>query len=212
MPRPTDAPRDPAARRATPLRGRAWLWIALAFLAGLLLFALVLLRSGDRDGFYRADARGPQATAPDYVPLPAPLPGEGGVGLSRPGDRVEGPDGDARLVQTRPPPVPTMPQAAPRPSAPAAGYVEPRPIPTQSPPPRYPTRALRRGEQGIVNVRVAIGPDGVPTSVSLASGSGSRDLDRAALDAVRRWRFLPAMEDGRPTVGSVVVPIEFSRE
>lgn len=212
MPRHHDASHDSAPHRAMPLRGRWWLWIALAFLAGLLLFAFVLLRSGDGDGFYRADAPGPQAASPEYTPLPAPLPGERGVGLARPGEAVEGPDGDARLVETRPPPAPEMPRAAPRPGAPAAGYMEPRPIPDQSPPPRYPTRALRRGEQGVVNVRVAIGPDGVPTSVSLASGSGSRDLDRAALEAVRRWRFLPAMEDGRPTVGTVVVPIEFSRE
>lgn len=212
MPRHADAAPDPAPRRAPPLRGRAWLWIVVAFLAGLLLFAFVLWRGDDGNDFFRADAPGPQVSSPGYEPLPAPLPGEGGVGLSRPADTVEGPDGNARLVETRPPPVPAMPRSAPRPATPAAGYVEPRPIPTQSPPPRYPPRALRRGEQGVVNVRAAIGPDGVPTSVSLVSGSGSRDLDRAALDAVRQWRFLPAMENGRPTVGTVVVPIEFSRE
>ena len=55
-----------------------------------------------------------------------------------------------------------------------------------------------------------IGPDGVPTSTSLAQSSGSRELDRAATQAVRRWRFEPAMSDGRPTVGQVIVPIDFS--
>lgn len=212
MSRQPSAAADPAPRRASPFRGRAWLWIALAFIAGVLLFAFVLLRSDDGDDFFRADAPGPQATSPDYAPLPAPLPGEGGVGLSRPGDAVEGPDGNARLVETPPPPTPTMPRAAPRAAPSAAGYVDPQPIADQSPPPRYPARALRRGEQGVVNVRASIGPDGVPTSVSLVSGSGSRDLDRAALDAVKRWRFRPAVEDGRPTVGTVVVPIQFSRE
>jgi protein TonB len=212
MSRQPTAATGPAPRRASPLRGRAWLWIALAFVAGLLLFAFVLLRSEDGDDFFRANAPGPQASAPDYVPLPAPLPGEGGVGLARPGEAIEGPDGNARLIETPPPPTPTMPRAAPRPAPGATGYVEPQPIADQSPPPRYPLRALRRGEQGIVNVRASIGPDGVPTSVSLVSGSGSRDLDRAALDAVKRWRFRPAVEDGRPTVGTVVVPIEFSRE
>lgn len=212
MSRPTDATSEPAPRRTTPLRSRAWLWIALAFLAGLVLFSIVLMRDGDRDDFFRADAPGPRAGAPDYTPLPAPLPGDRGVGLSRPAEPVAGPDGDARLVETRPPPVPTMPRAEPRAAPPTAGYVEPQPIPGQSPAPRYPSRALRRGEQGVVNVRASIGPDGVPTSVSLVSGSGSRDLDRAALDAVRGWRFRPAIEDGRPTVGTVVVPIEFSRE
>lgn len=211
MPPRSDA--NSAPRRIMPLRGRAWLGIALAFLVGVLLFAVVLLRGEDGDGFYRADAPGPEARSPDYAPLPAPLPGERGVDLSKPGEASGAAEGNARLVETTPPPVPTLPRAAPRPAPPdTAGFVDARPIPDQSPPPRYPARALRRGEQGVVNVRAAIGPDGVPTSVSLASGSGSRDLDRAALDAVRRWRFRPAMQDGRPTVGTVVVPIEFSRE
>lgn len=212
MSRTTDAASHPGSRRPSPLRGRAWLWIALAFVAGLLLFAIVLFRDEDGDDFFRAEAPGPQATSPDYAPLPAPLPGDGGVGLSRPAESVPGPDGNAKLVETAPPPVPTMPRAAPRAAPAATGYVDPQPIPDQSPPPRYPARALRRGETGVVNVRASIGPDGVPTSVSLVSGSGSRDLDRAALDAVKRWRFRPAIEGGRPTVGTVVVPIEFSRE
>ena len=58
-------------------------------------------------------------------------------------------------------------------------------------------------------VRAEIGPDGVPTSVSVSQGSGSRLLDRTAVDAVKRWRFEPATLDGRPTVGTVVVPIAF---
>ena len=62
---------------------------------------------------------------------------------------------------------------------------------------------------GTVLVRVDVGPDGVPTSVGISRSSRSRDLDRAAIEAVQRWRFRPAMADGRPTVGSVVVPIEF---
>ncbi|GHA74415.1 hypothetical protein GCM10007067_09240 [Lysobacter bugurensis] len=194
------------------LRGRPWLWIALAFFAGLALFAFVLMRDKDGNDFYRAEAPDSEAASPDYAPLPAPLPGDGAVGLSRPVDAPEGPDGDAQLVETRPPPVPTMPRAAQRPAPATAGYVDPQPIANQSPAPEYPVRALRRGEQGVVNVRAAIGPDGVPTSVSLVSGSGSRDLDRAALDAVKRWRFRPASENGRPTVGNVVVPIEFSRQ
>jgi len=60
-----------------------------------------------------------------------------------------------------------------------------------------------------VKGRAEIGPDGVPVSVSVAKSSGSRLLDRAAADAVLRWRFQPAQLNGQPTVGTVMVPIEF---
>ncbi len=58
-------------------------------------------------------------------------------------------------------------------------------------------------------MRVEIGPDGVPTDASLVQSSGEPELDRAALQAVRRWRFHPASQNGVPTVGSVVVPFVF---
>ncbi|MDX1550262.1 MAG: TonB family protein [Lysobacter spongiicola] len=35
-------------------------------------------------------------------------------------------------------------------------------------------------------------------------------MDRAAVNAVLRWRFEPATANGQPTVGTVEVPIEFN--
>ena len=58
-------------------------------------------------------------------------------------------------------------------------------------------------------VRVEVGADGVPTSVEVAQRSGSRDLDRAAVNAVRQWRFQPAQRDGQAVAGAVTVPIDF---
>ena len=55
----------------------------------------------------------------------------------------------------------------------------------------------------------AVGTD-VPLSVDVAQRSGSRDLDRAAVDAVRQWRFVPARRGEEPIAASVVVPIVFS--
>jgi len=54
-----------------------------------------------------------------------------------------------------------------------------------------------------------VGADGVPTSVEVAQRSGSRDLDRAAVNAVRQWRFQPAQRDGQAVAGAVTVPIDF---
>lgn len=68
----------------------------------------------------------------------------------------------------------------------------------------------RRGETGTVLLRVHVGPDGQPYSVDLVQSSGSRALDRAASDAVRRWRFRPAVRDGQAIAASVQVPITFN--
>ena len=61
-------------------------------------------------------------------------------------------------------------------------------------------------------MRAQIGIDGVPSSVEVAGTSGSRHLDRAAVDAVKRWRFSPATSNGQPVTGTVMVPISFEAQ
>ena len=75
--------------------------------------------------------------------------------------------------------------------------------------PTYPPEAFRAGEEGTVLVRVDVDASGNPTNVDVARRSGSRELDRAALDAVRKWRFDPAIKDGKPVAASAEVPVEF---
>ena len=83
-----------------------------------------------------------------------------------------------------------------------------RPLPGNAPP-QYPLRALRSGIEGTVLVRVEIDAQGKPTQVDLEHRSGNRDLDRAALSAVRGWRFQPALRDGKPAASAVQVPVDF---
>lgn len=209
MATPTPPPAPPPSPSWKPSR-RMWLWALLAFGIGLVLFVLAM-RSHRDNAFFRAGDVPPSTAEPDYVPLPAPIGGEGGAVIPP----MEPPaQAEPRVAErAAPPPAPPAPvaQAEPPPSAtPAAVDRKPRPIPGQTPPPEYPPRALRSGERGTVLVLAYIGPDGVPTSTSLAQSSGSRELDRAAMQAVRRWRFEPALAGGRPTVGQVIVPIDFS--
>ncbi|KAF1722395.1 energy transducer TonB [Pseudoxanthomonas wuyuanensis] len=75
--------------------------------------------------------------------------------------------------------------------------------------PKYPPAALRSGIGGTVLVRAEIDASGKPVEVKVARRSGNRDLDRAALNAVRSWRFEPAMRDGRATTSVVQVPVDF---
>ena len=89
---------------------------------------------------------------------------------------------------------------------------QPVPLNGQAPPPRYPSEALRRGESGTVLVRVEVDTNGAPAGVALVQRSGSRELDRAAMEAVRNWRFMPAQRDGQAVAASLVIPIEFKAD
>jgi len=108
----------------------------------------------------------------------------------------------------------TPPAASPETGAATRGTttvaLDSPPVPVSSPAPAYPRAALRRGESGEALLRVHVGTDGVPFAVDLVRSSGSRLLDRAATDAVRRWRFNPAMSGGRPVAAPVQVPIAFN--
>jgi protein TonB len=85
----------------------------------------------------------------------------------------------------------------------------PVPIPEQSPQPEYPASALRSGQTGTVRVRVEVDAQGVPGAVVVVDRSGSRDLDRAAVDAVKNWRFQPALRNGQAVPGVIEIPFDF---
>ena len=76
--------------------------------------------------------------------------------------------------------------------------------------PAYPALSRRVREQGRVLVRVLVDVNGVAASVELSASSGSARLDQSALDAVKRWKFVPARKGELPVSAWVVVPILFS--
>lgn len=81
-----------------------------------------------------------------------------------------------------------------------------------NPKPAYPPASRRGGEQGQVLLRVAVAADGSAQAVQVIAGSGFSRLDQAALEAVRRWKFVPAKRGDTPVDGVVRVPINFSLE
>jgi protein TonB len=82
----------------------------------------------------------------------------------------------------------------------------------RNPPPPYPPLSRRLGEQGKVLLRVHVSTEGLPMAVEIKSSSGSPRLDEAALETVRKWRFIPARQGDRPLAAWVVVPINFRLE
>jgi protein TonB len=64
-------------------------------------------------------------------------------------------------------------------------------------PPIYPGEAAMRGEHGAVVVLIHVSENGVATGVDVMETSGVASLDKAAVDAVRKWHFRPALQEGR---------------
>lgn len=78
-----------------------------------------------------------------------------------------------------------------------------------NPAPFYPAAAKRKNIQGKVLIDVVVKTDGTPAQVQIARSSGHGDLDEAALEAIRQWRFIPAKNKGQAIQANVIVPIEF---
>lgn len=79
-----------------------------------------------------------------------------------------------------------------------------------APPPRYSADMMRAGLQGTVLLRVLVDVDGKPLEVSVERSSGHRELDQAARRQVLgKWRFKPALQDGRAVQAIGMVPVDF---
>lgn len=75
--------------------------------------------------------------------------------------------------------------------------------------PVYPRSARRRGREGIVTLEISVSGAGEVSDAVVVGGSGYKDLDSAAVSAVRTARFAPATEDGVPVCGRLRLTFEF---
>lgn len=64
--------------------------------------------------------------------------------------------------------------------------------------PRYPTTAVRANQEGWVEVTFTITPEGTVDDVKVVDAEPRHVFDRAATEAVSRWKFQPATQDGNP--------------
>lgn len=75
--------------------------------------------------------------------------------------------------------------------------------------PTYPDRALSRGVEGFVEIRFAVTAIGTTTNVEVLRADPQGVFDRAAVRAVKRWKYLPD-EERRGELPVVVERIRFS--
>ena len=76
-------------------------------------------------------------------------------------------------------------------------------------PARYPTAAMRARQEGWVLVSFTVDPDGKTSNVKVVESQPRRVFDRAAIDAVERYLFTPAMNGGTAVSSTKQQRIEF---
>lgn len=64
--------------------------------------------------------------------------------------------------------------------------------------PRYPTTAVRANQEGWVEVTFTITPEGNVDDVKVVDAEPRHVFDRAAVEAVSRWKYQPATQNGTP--------------
>jgi periplasmic protein TonB len=87
-----------------------------------------------------------------------------------------------------------------------SGATPPRPI--YSPEPEFSEEARKAKYQGVCTLGMIIGTDGRPTNIRVLNSLGM-GLDEKAIEAVRTWRFEPAMKDGHPVRYEIAVEVDF---
>jgi protein TonB len=75
--------------------------------------------------------------------------------------------------------------------------------------PTYPSASRRAGEEGTVRLKVLVDEKGRPRDVTVANSSGFTRLDQAAMEAVRKWRFVAATDGTNPITAWTQVAITF---
>lgn len=78
----------------------------------------------------------------------------------------------------------------------------------ETPDPEYSEEARKAKYQGTVVLWLIVGPDGKPRDIRVSRPLGM-GLDQKAIEAVNRWRFEPAMKDGRPVAVQINVEVNF---
>ena len=64
--------------------------------------------------------------------------------------------------------------------------------------PDYPIQARQKGIEGWVDVQFTVGSDGSVRNPVVLNAEPKKIFDRAALQAVKGWKYNPKIEDGRP--------------
>jgi periplasmic protein TonB len=86
------------------------------------------------------------------------------------------------------------------------GVLPPRAV--YAPEPEFSEEARKAKYQGVCTLGLIVGTDGRPSNIRVLSSLGM-GLDEKAIEAVRNWKFEPAMKDGHPVRVEIAVEVDF---
>jgi len=86
--------------------------------------------------------------------------------------------------------------------------VDKQPVPLSSVNPVYPDSARRAGIEGTVWVKALVDTDGA-VKKAVVMRSDNQIFDTAAIDAIMKWKFTPAIDKGKFVRVWVMVPFHF---
>jgi len=76
--------------------------------------------------------------------------------------------------------------------------------------PNYPRREQQQGREGWVQLGMMISPEGKAYEVVVTDSTGNKAFEKAALNAVKKWVFQPALMDGVPIDAGSNFKIKFA--
>jgi len=169
----------------------------------------------------------PEASPTERAAAAGTAPPDAATAAPPPAPRSQPPSAPAAALPLPPPAPPrpapsasaaaSVPAAAPRvdpvaaAAAPAAGPLD-EAVPAavwRKVDPAVPREARLHRWQGTVLLAVTVSPEGLPALVEIQRSSGHALLDRAAIEAMWQWRFVPARRGGVPVEERIAVPITF---
>jgi protein TonB len=154
-----------------------------------------------------AAARQSQQQASATAPAPAAAPAAAAPAPAAAPPPVE----TAAAPPPAPKPASTTASATPAatPAAASAGGETRAAEVVKTSPPEYPPDAVRKHQEGWVEVEFTVMPDGSVANATVVNANPARIFNSAALRAVERWTFKPRTDNGTPTQEKMRRRIEF---
>ena len=93
-----------------------------------------------------------------------------------------------------------------------AESVDEPPLPVHRVAPKYPEKARKKGITGNVTISLLVSNTGAVKDTRIVNSQPAGVFEESAINAVRQWRFQPAIYKGAPVAIRVTLPMSFGFE